>query len=177
MIAQGETLGGAEPWAHRVHAQSPRAHITIRSMIGGASSTPPGFRPGLSSGGPTGRIGVYALKGQINPAQGKAKRHPGLRDAKRKFSALCNPPPHPAKAGWGGGLQSAERRMRPFDPGCRSAREGVALPWAGLTCPSGAHRVLHIYSWNHSLHHLPGFRPGLSSGGPTGRAGGDIHPA
>ena len=75
----------------------------------------------------------------------------------------------------GGGLQSAERRMRPFDPGCRSAREGVALPWAGLICPSGAHRVLHIYSWNHSLHHLPGFRPGLSSGGPTGRAGGG-HP-
>ena len=83
---------------------------------------------------------VYALKGQINPAQGKAKRHPGLRGAKRKFPALCKPSPTLLGQGWGrlaerGTADAAIRPRVPLRPG------GVALPWAELICPFGAHRI------------------------------------
>ena len=125
---------------------------------------------------------VYALKGQINPAQGKAKRHPGLRGAKRKFPALCKPSPTLPQQDWrrlaGRGTADAVIRPRvPLRPG------GVALPWAGLICPSGAHRAFPFIRENIRPNHPrgfagglsstgPGFRPGLSSTGPTARIDG-----
>ncbi len=82
---------------------------------------------------------VYALKGQINPAQGKAKRHPGLRDAKRKSPALCNPPP--ILLGQDGGriaergtADAAIRPRVPLRPGGRRSTLGwVDLPLRGAS--------------------------------------------
>ena len=82
---------------------------------------------------------VYALKGQINPAQGKAKRHLGLRDAKRKSPALCNPPP--ILLGQDGGriaergtADAAIRPRVPLRPGGRRSTLGwVDLPLRGAS--------------------------------------------
>ena len=106
---------------------------------------------------------AYALKGQINPAQGNAL---GLRMPKENppRSAIL-PPPCPSRVG--GGLQSAVRRVRPFDPGCRSARwRRSTLGWVDL--PLRGVSGTPIYSWNHSPHRIirlvprgfaPGYRP------------------
>ena len=91
-------------------------------------------------------------EGADQPSPGQ---RPGVTGAKRKSPAFCNPLPTLLRLG---GERIAERGAmgRPFDPGCRSARGGVALPWAGLICPSGAHRASPIYSWNPCPYHCPG---------------------
>ena len=81
---------------------------------------------------------AYALKGQINPAQGNAL---GLRMPKENppRSAIL-PPPCPSRVG--GGLQSAVRRVRPFDPGCRSARwRRSTLGWVDLPLRGASGRI------------------------------------
>ena len=116
---------------------------------------------------------VYALKGQINPAQGKAKRHPGLRGAKRKSPALCKPSPTLPQQDWRrlaerGTADAAIRPRVPLRPG------GVALPWAGLICPSGAHRAFPFIRENILPNHPRGFAPGYH---PTAlQAGSGIRP-
>ncbi len=146
----------------------------------------PGFRPREPGVSPRAIIRrpyrphrVYALKGQINPAQGKAKRHPGLRDAKRKSPALCNPPP--ILLGQDGGriaergtADAAIRPRVPLRPGGRRSTLGwVDLPLRGA--PGTSHLFVESFAppppgfhWRIIVRH-PGFRPGLSSGGPTGR--------
>ena len=101
-----------------------------------------------------GHLGVSGIRPERADQPSPGQR-PGVTGAKRKFPAFCNPLPTLLRQG---GERIAERGEmgRPFDPGCRSARGGVALPWAGLICPSGAHRASPIYSWNPCPYHCPG---------------------
>ena len=48
-------------------------------------------------------------------------------------------------AGWGLICTMRDGEVASLPPGCRSTF-GVALPWAGLICPFGAHRVHLIHS-------------------------------
>ena len=132
-----------------------------------------------------GHLGVSGIRPERADQPSPGQR-PGVADAKRKSSALCNPPP--TLLGQDGGEDCRARYGE-----CGHSTQGVAppggvaLPWAGLICPFGAYRASPIYSWNHSAHRIirpyhpvprgfapvsstgPGLRPGLSSGGPTGR--------
>ena len=90
-------------------------HAPLSGAFMGANDYSP-LPPGVAMAG----IWVYqayALKGQFISAQGNAL---GLRVPKE------NPPrsailPPPCLSRVGEGLQNAVRRMRPFNPGCRSA--------------------------------------------------------